>query len=98
MTQDITLDENDDLDVSKGDFDLNDSDNVHIEHILIASKGHYFEHPLLGVGLINEIHGSTNKQALKQTIRRQLTLDNYSVTAINIADSLEITIDATRQI
>lgn len=98
IAQDISLNENDDAVIKNGDFDLTDSDNVHIEHILIANKGHYFEYPLLGVGLINEIHGSTQKQRLKQTIRRQLTLDNYSVSAINIGDDFNITIDAKRQI
>lgn len=98
MTQDISLDQDGDLLISNGDFDLNESDNVHIEHILIANKGHYFEHPLLGVGLVDEIHGSKSSQELKQTIRRQLVLDKYSVKAISIDQDFKITIDATRQI
>ena len=98
ITQDIALNEDDDAVIKNGDFDLCESENVHIEHILIANKGHYFEYPLLGVGLINEIKSSAQKQRLKQTIRRQLTLDNYSVRAINIDQDFNINIDAKRQI
>lgn len=98
IAQDIALNEDGDAVIKNGDFDLTPSDNVHIEHILIANKGHYFEFPLLGVGLINEIKGSTQRQRLKQTIRRQLTLDNYSVNAIGIGEDFNITIDAKRQI
>lgn len=96
--RDFKLDENKDLQIVRGDFALEDSDQTHIEHILISNKGYWFEHPLLGVGIIDEIKGSRTRQELKQNIRRQLVFDNFSVKKISISDFNEIDINAVRKI
>lgn len=94
--KDFQLDQEGDLLIKGGDFVLAESDQVHIEHILKSNKGYYFETPLLGVGIISELNGAKTRQELKQTIRRQLVLDNFSVRDINISDDYKIGIDAKR--
>lgn len=72
----------DDIVFDKGDFVLEESDDTHIENILKANKGYFFETPLIGVGIIKELKGSKSRQQLKQDIRRNLMLDNFSVEKI----------------
>lgn len=96
--KDINLTELGDLEIRNGDFFIKESDQVHIEHILKSNKGYWFEFPLLGVGIINEINGSTTRQELKQNIRRQLVLDNYSVKKVEISENNNIDINAVRKI
>ena len=96
--KDIRTDSDGDIAIIAGDFDIEGSDQIHIEHILRSNKGYFFEHPLLGVGIINELNGSKSKQELKQNIRRQLVLDNFSVKKVTISKSNEIDINAVRKI
>lgn len=94
---DIEIGQDNDLVIRNGDFSLKESDQLHIEHILKSNKGYWFENPLLGVGLINELNGSKSSQELKQTIRRQLVLDNYSVKSVSISQDFKIEINAIRK-
>lgn len=96
--KDIRLDDNGDVAIIRGDFATIESDQVHIEHILLSNKGYWFETPLLGVGIIDEQNGSRTRQELKQNIRRQLVLDNFSVKKIEISKDNEIDINAIRRI
>lgn len=96
--KDIRLDDDGDAAIVRGDFAVIDSDQTHIEHILISNKGYWFENPLLGVGIIDEQNGSRTRQELKQNIRRQLVLDNFSVKKIDISQANEIDINAIRKI
>lgn len=96
--KDFKLNSEGDLDITRGDFPIVESDQVHIEHILLSNKGYFFENPLLGVGIINEINGATSRQVLKQSIRRQLVLDNYTVKKVDISEDYKIDINAIRQI
>lgn len=93
ITRDIEFDE--DLVIVNGDFSIFESDEAHIENILKANKGYFFEHPLVGLGIIKELKGSKTTQELKQDIRRQLTLDNYNVQIVEIKDN-NISINAKR--
>ena len=96
--KDIKLDENGDAAIVRGDFSMVDSDQIHIEHILLSNKGYWFENPLLGVGIIDEQNGSRTRQELKQNIRRQLVFDNFAVKKIDISQDNEIDINAVRKI
>lgn len=96
--RDIRLDDDGDVKIDAGDFDIVDSDQIHIEHILISNQGYWFEHLLLGVGIIDEIKSSNSRQELKQNIRRQLVFDNFAVREINIQGDATIDIDALRRI
>jgi hypothetical protein len=93
ITKDIKFEN--DIVIVNGDFSLFDSDEVHIENILKANRGYFFETPLIGLGIVNEINGSKSIQELKQNIRRQLMLDNFSVQLVQISDG-KIDINAKR--
>jgi hypothetical protein len=75
-----------DLVILNGDFQLFESDETHIENILKANKGFFFETPLIGLGIVNELKGSKNVQELKQDVRRQLIMDNFNVQLIQISE------------
>lgn len=96
--KDIRLDENGDALIVGGDFAVIESDQTHIQHILESNKGYWFDNPLLGVGLINELNGSKSTQELKQDIRRQLIFDNFNVKKITISNAGVIDINAVRKI
>lgn len=94
---DIDIDGEGEIDVTSGDFKISASDQMHIEHILISNKGYWFEHPLLGVGLIDDTNSPESTQELKQLIRRQLVFDEFSVKKISISSDKEIDINAVRK-
>lgn len=96
--KDIQIDENGDAAIVRGDFSIEESDSLHIQHILESNLGYWFENPLLGVGIVNEKNGSRTKQSLKQNIRRQLVLDNFVVKKIDISQDNVIDINAVRKI
>lgn len=85
----------DDIDIVNGDFKLVDSEGVHIQRIIEAEKGFFFEYPLIGVGIKRELNGSTSRQAIKQDIRRQLVYDDYNVKALSLVGD-DININAIR--
>ncbi|QCW20329.1 hypothetical protein [Flavobacterium phage FPSV-S1] len=93
--QDVKLNNDGDL-LFDTDFKVHESDEVHIEHIILSNQGYWFENLLIGVGIINEINGSTPAQELKQNIRRNLVLDNYSVKIIEVLPDAVINLDAKR--
>lgn len=93
--KDVKLDEDGDI-IFDTDFKVADSDDVHIQHIIESNQGYWFEHLLLGVGIVNEVNGSTPAQQLKQNIRRNLVLDNYSVKIVEVLTNAVINVDAKR--
>lgn len=95
MTTDIIF-ENGEIAVKNGDFFVAESDQQHIEHIMIADKGQFRQWPLIGVGIRRQINGSINKIDLKQDIRVQLRSDNFTVKRVDIENDFTITIDAKR--
>ncbi|MBX7241872.1 MAG: hypothetical protein K1X92_08990 [Bacteroidia bacterium] len=88
--QDIRTD-NGELVIANGDFLLTDSDNTHIESILMAEKGHYRQHPLCGVG-VKSFQSAPLAQSvlalLRKRIEMQLKLDGYAITKIEINPTL----------
>lgn len=97
-TNDLLLAANGDFLFSDGDFFVDISDEQHIAHIMVADKGNYREHPLLGVGIhrwVNAPIGFSETTALKNKIGANLTYDNYSVLSIDIKEG-NISINAQR--
>lgn len=98
-TKDILLSPDGDLTFANGDFVVGESDEQHIQHILVAEKGDFREYPIVGVGLIrylNSPNDSSTKTDLQLRIKKQLENDGYSVTDIAILDALNIDINAKR--
>ena len=93
---DILVDENYDLRIENGDFVTGPSDQQHVQHILVADKGHYRQWPLLGFGILRYSKASIDPQAVKKQIDLQLRQDNYRVRQIIVTSDYEISIDAKR--
>lgn len=97
--KDILFD--DDISISlTGDLDVGESDKQHIEHILQASPGQFYQFPSLGVGVIKDINSNINEPTLKQRINENLEADNFRVNRIEITgqgDSFKVAVDATRK-
>ena len=97
LVKDILI--NQKVSAKDGDIIVGESDAQHIEHILIANTGQFYQFPTLGVGVIDNIKGTINQQSFKQRIKRNLELDNYRVKDLKITKELEeliTSIDALR--
>lgn len=96
MTQraDILLTDAEDLQFLGGDFLFGVSDQQHILHILKANKGHFYQNPLIGLGVEGLINANVQADELKQDIKIQLKSDNYRVLDFDINTDFEISINA----
>ena len=56
----ILLDDNGDLLVKKGGLTIGENSDQIIEQVLIANRGEYKEHPLLGAEIIKLQNGTTD--------------------------------------
>ena len=79
-----------------GDFLIKLSDQQHIQHILKASKGQYYQHPLTGLGIDNFKGSSLNPQFLQQEIKTQLKADNIQPKVVDVKPDFTVNIDAVR--
>ena len=75
---------NDGLVIENGDFLVNLSDNMDIEHILTASKGQFYQNPLVGVGIMGLIKAPVNITKIKRDIRLQVTSDNKIINKLDV--------------
>lgn len=82
--------------IANGDLFVDDSDQQHIQHILVADSGQFRQWPLLGVGIKKYLNGSANQTDIKQTIRVQLRSDNFTVKTLEVKNDYSIKIDAQR--
>lgn len=84
------------LQIENGDFLVKASDQMHIQHILRAYPGQYYQNPLVGLG-VRDFQGATvNPQRLKQSIKTQLKADNLITKVIEISPEFIVNIDAQR--
>lgn len=90
MRKDILLDGESDLNFHNGDFDIGQSDQQHIEHILEAQKGEYKASPLVGFGIVNYLKKSTKiKSDFKRDLKIQLDHDGYQNPSIDLSDGFD---------
>lgn len=90
---------NDDIEIKNGDLVVAFSDDQNIEFILRAKPGHFYQFPTLGVGVVDLIKGSIDRQKLKQVITTNLESDNYRINKIEVGgnvDELITSIDAEK--
>lgn len=85
-----------DLEIRQGDFFVNDSDQQHIQHILKAKPGQFYQYPFVGLGVVDFRGASLNPQRLKQLIKIQLKADNYTPTVVDVSPDFIVNIDAER--
>lgn len=96
MAQDIILDENFDAVIFGGDWKVENSDQQHVEHLLLVDKGQLRQYPTAGVGIRRYINASIDPVALKQIIRVELENDGNRVNNIIVSRDFKISIDAER--
>jgi len=96
ISYDLILDSNNDLIIENGDFAAKQSDDQHIQAMLQASKGQFYENPLFGYGITTKLNSPVRRSVEKRSIRQEAKNDNYNITYLTVSDELEITIDADK--
>lgn len=76
---DISLDDNDDLQIVNGDFVIDFSDQQHIADTINAYAGWWKEFPTDGVGIQLYQNSSAGGQQLARKIKIELEKDGYKV-------------------
>jgi len=88
-----------DIEIDNGDFVVSESDQQHIEDILISSKGDYKQSPFSGVGIRDWLKGPSSLSIindLEKEIRMQLVYDSFSIKTLRMTSFTDIKIDAER--
>lgn len=85
-----------DVIIENGDFKVFNSDQQHIQHILKANAGQYYQYPLVGLGIAYYRSASLTQQRLRQLIKTQLKADDYKSKVIEISSDFVVNIDAER--
>lgn len=84
---------NDDIITKNGDFALEESDNQHVKHILLATKGEYKASPELGVGIELMLNTEEPMQFLIDA-KKNLEYDGMKVNNISFTETGTINVDA----
>ena len=97
--KDISVKE-DGLQFKNGDFLIELSNNMHIQHILQANTGQYYQYPLIGVGIRNYIKSPMGILNLRKNIRLNVESDNVKINNLDVVgtiDDFTINLDAERK-
>jgi len=93
MPQDILLSETLDLKIENGDFFVGESTFQHQQALILAEKGEYKQYPKAGVASKRYLENA-DPSDYARAIRQEFISDGMAVNSINIADDLQLTIDA----
>lgn len=86
-SKDILLNDEWDLDILNGDFNVGFSDNQHLTLIVELSEGSLKQYPLQGVG-INSYSGSSGQAAaLQNKIKTKADADRYQNVQISLSQT-----------
>lgn len=96
MPQDILLDENLDLKIENGDFSVGESTYQHQQCLILAEKGEFKQFPTAGVASKRYLENSDPSEYAR-AIRQEFIADGMDVKTIQIADDLQLTINAIYQ-
>jgi hypothetical protein len=69
----------DDIEVENGDLKVSYSDDQHIEHMLRANPGQYYQYPDVGYGIYTRLNGKIDPQTERKLIKKSLENDNYTI-------------------
>ena len=85
LRQDILLDTDFNPLCANGDFVCGDSDEQHVELILISAKNTCKESPMVGAGLVSYLKSKdTSIDKMKREIRVQIEGDGYKYNSFDI--------------
>lgn len=86
-----------DVKFANGDFDINFSDDQHVEDILKGYLGHWKQTPLLGVGIEMQLNAkNSEQQIIKRKIQQQLNSDGYNVGEIIVTENKTFSLEFER--
>lgn len=74
--EDITLNDNNDINIINGDFDIGQSEMQEVSLILQSTQGEWKADPILGPNLYRFINGKTNKAEIEREVAIHLAIDN----------------------
>jgi len=93
------LDNDGDLDLSTGDFRVDNNDLGHIESIILAQKGEWKQFPMIGVGIANFLNApmtTSTRVALEKEIRIQLESDDFKNIFVEVDENGGIDVNADK--
>ncbi|GIJ93373.1 hypothetical protein CAPN002_05910 [Capnocytophaga stomatis] len=90
--QDILLDNNNDLKIVNGDFDIGVSDYQQQKLIVATHKGEWKEHPEVGVGITQMIADDRYTEMLIET-KKQLEYDGMQIDNVSLKENGKLFID-----
>lgn len=89
MRTDFLLDENYNLKDLGTEWDEGESDQQHVELLMIANKGEFKEFPFVGFGASRRINGIFNKNNIIRDVRVELENDGYTNYTLDLKDGLK---------
>lgn len=89
MAKDIILNQNNEIQFLNGDFFVGDSGDQHIQTIIQANKGQFYESPLVGVGISSKINGPFDRANLSREVREQLQADGFNIKRLEISKNVD---------
>lgn len=81
--KDIKLTDDYDLEIENGDFVISNSDERHIEHLLISKQGEWKNSPLTGCDIQKAQNGGITRM-LDRHIRIQMEADGFQLEKLTI--------------
>ena len=90
--KDILIDNNNDLRLLAGDFEVGYSDNQQQKAILSTEKGEWKEHPEVGVGIAQMLADDLYTEVLIE-IKKQLEYDGMQINDVALKEGGKLLID-----
>ena len=90
--KDILIDDNNDLRLLAGDFEVGHSDNQQQKAILTTEKGEWKEHPEVGVGIAQMLADDLYTESLIE-IKKQLEYDGMQINDVALKEGGKLLID-----
>lgn len=76
-----------DIQIANGDLVVDISDIQHVEHILQAVPGQYYQNPTIGYGVNRKLNGRFDANIETQNLKKALSMDDILVNNISIIPS-----------
>lgn len=90
--RDILVDDQNNLRLSEGDFEVGYSDNQQQKAILITEKGEWKEHPEVGIGIAKMLADDLYTEVLIE-IKKQLEYDGMQINDVALQEGGKLLID-----
>ena len=79
-----------DFEIENGDFKVTNTNEQESYYILQANKGHFYQTPRLGAGIIKYQNADINKNELRKNIRTELNRDNFKVNNVYVIGASDV--------